>query len=88
MLLSQTETDGILVGCHMKCDEHPCKNQGICIEDFLKGESKCDCEHTSYYGEFCALGNFSFIYNIQLCAFEKSTSLLEKFFINKKTVLK
>lgn len=26
----------ILAGCRMKCDEHPCKNQGICIENFQK----------------------------------------------------
>lgn len=37
----------------MKCDEEPCKNGGICIEDFRHQEHTCDCEHTSYYGEFC-----------------------------------
>jgi len=41
----------------MKCDEQqPCKNKGICIENFEKGGSSCDCEHTSYYGDFCGLG--------------------------------
>ncbi|XP_066991342.1 axotactin isoform X2 [Anabrus simplex] len=45
---------GIREGCKMKCDTEPCKNQGICIEDFGKGESTCNCEHTSYYGEFCS----------------------------------
>lgn len=52
------EINGILVGCRMKCDERPCKNQGICIEDFQKGESRCACEHTSYYGDYCALGEY------------------------------
>ncbi|XP_065204178.1 axotactin isoform X2 [Planococcus citri] len=52
---NNTEIEGILVGCRMKCDGQPCKNQGICIEDFHKGESKCDCEHTSYYGDHCNL---------------------------------
>nr|XP_018912970.1 PREDICTED: neurexin-3 isoform X1 [Bemisia tabaci]XP_018912971.1 PREDICTED: neurexin-3 isoform X1 [Bemisia tabaci]XP_018912972.1 PREDICTED: neurexin-3 isoform X1 [Bemisia tabaci] len=47
------ETAGIISGCQMKCDEKPCKNKGVCIEDFLKFESTCDCELTSYYGEFC-----------------------------------
>lgn len=42
----------------MKCDEQqPCKNKGICIENFEKGGSSCDCELTSYYGDFCGLGN-------------------------------
>ena len=51
-----TETAGIISGCQMKCDEKPCKNKGVCIEDFLKFESTCDCELTSYYGEFCGQG--------------------------------
>lgn len=37
----------------MKCDELPCKHGGICIEDFGNQENTCNCEHTSYYGEFC-----------------------------------
>lgn len=41
----------------MKCDKEPCKHQGICMEDFQKGESSCNCEHTSYTGEFCSEGN-------------------------------
>nr|CAD7450192.1 unnamed protein product [Timema bartmani] len=48
-----TQMAGIVAGCKMKCDEHPCKNQGVCIEDFQKGEASCDCQFTSYYGEFC-----------------------------------
>lgn len=41
----------------MQCAEHqPCKNKGICIENFEKGGSSCDCEHTSYFGDFCGLG--------------------------------
>lgn len=51
----------------MKCDVRPCKNQGICIEDFQKGESKCDCEHTSYFGESCALGDT--IFSVQFWKF-------------------
>lgn len=38
----------------MKCDTMPCKHNGICIEDFRNQEHTCDCEHTSYYGEFCS----------------------------------
>lgn len=46
----------------MKCDEQqPCKNKGICIENFEKGGSSCDCEHTSYYGDFCGLGKVNVI---------------------------
>ena len=40
----------------MKCDEQPCKNQGICIEDFQKQEVTCNCERTSFYGELCDEG--------------------------------
>lgn len=47
---------GIVAGCNMKCDERPCRNQGICIEDFQNNESSCNCELTSYYGEFCGQG--------------------------------
>jgi len=46
----------MIAGCKMKCDEQPCKNQGICIEDFQKQEVTCNCEHTSYYGELCDEG--------------------------------
>lgn len=37
----------------MKCDAEPCKNGGICTENFQKQESTCNCEHTSFLGEFC-----------------------------------
>lgn len=47
----------------MKCDEEPCKHQGICMEDFEKGESSCNCEHTSYIGEFCNEGTSSRLIN-------------------------
>lgn len=40
--------------CVMKCDVLPCKNEGRCIEDFRSQLHTCDCEHTSYYGEFCS----------------------------------
>ncbi|KAJ8683559.1 hypothetical protein QAD02_019351 [Eretmocerus hayati] len=45
---------GVLPNCQMKCDAVPCKNQGICTEDFKKQESSCNCELTSYFGEHCA----------------------------------
>lgn len=51
--LDKNDSAGIIAGCRMKCDEVPCKNQGICIEDFQNNESSCNCELTSYYGEFC-----------------------------------
>lgn len=38
----------------MKCDAEPCKNGGICTEKFAKQESTCNCEHTSFLGEFCS----------------------------------
>ncbi|XP_023715268.1 EGF and laminin G domain-containing protein isoform X5 [Cryptotermes secundus] len=43
----------MIAGCKMKCDDQPCKNQGICIEDFQKQEVTCNCERTSFYGDFC-----------------------------------
>ncbi|CAG9767385.1 unnamed protein product [Ceutorhynchus assimilis] len=46
-------TKGVLAHCNMKCDVEPCQNGGTCIEDFRKQEHTCNCEHTSYYGEFC-----------------------------------
>lgn len=46
-------SDGVLPNCQMKCDAEPCKNGGICREDFANQESSCDCEHTSFLGEFC-----------------------------------
>lgn len=52
------DASGVIAGCRMKCDEEPCKHQGICMEDFEKGESTCDCERTSYYGEFCNEGTY------------------------------
>ncbi|XP_076275482.1 axotactin isoform X2 [Rhynchophorus ferrugineus] len=48
-----TTEKGVIAHCNMKCDEVPCKNGGTCIEDFEKQEHACNCEHTSYYGEFC-----------------------------------
>lgn len=46
-------SDGVLPNCQIKCDAEPCKNGGICTEDFARQESHCDCEHTSFMGEFC-----------------------------------
>ncbi|XP_034947629.1 uncharacterized protein axo isoform X3 [Chelonus insularis] len=45
---------GVLPNCQMKCDTTPCKNLGICTEDFGRQESSCNCELTSYFGEHCA----------------------------------
>ncbi|XP_020291708.1 uncharacterized protein LOC109858643 isoform X3 [Pseudomyrmex gracilis] len=45
---------GVLPNCQMKCDAMPCKNLGICTEDFDRQESSCNCELTSYFGEYCA----------------------------------
>ncbi|RVE50628.1 hypothetical protein evm_004752 [Chilo suppressalis] len=44
---------GVLPECDMKCDSEPCKNGGVCTEDFTNQESSCDCELTSYFGEYC-----------------------------------
>lgn len=46
----------ILPNCQTKCDAMPCKNLGICTEDFERQESLCNCELTSYFGEHCADG--------------------------------
>lgn len=45
--------DGVLPDCQIKCDAEPCKNGGICTENFAKQESYCNCEHTSFMGEYC-----------------------------------
>jgi hypothetical protein len=55
-----TDFPGMIAGCNMKCDEQPCKNQGICIEDFQKQEVTCNCERTSFYGELCDEGTSLF----------------------------
>lgn len=50
------ESDGVLPDCQMNCDAEPCKNGGICTENFAKKEDTkvlCNCEHTSFLGEFC-----------------------------------
>ncbi|XP_018567332.1 contactin-associated protein-like 2 isoform X2 [Anoplophora glabripennis] len=52
--VNETDDKGVIAHCNMKCDEVPCKHEGICIEDFRNQEHTCDCEHTSYYGEFCS----------------------------------
>lgn len=43
----------VKVGCRMLCDQMPCKNNGICTEDWENESTNCDCESTSYRGEFC-----------------------------------
>lgn len=50
------ESEGVLTDCQMYCDAEPCKNGGICTENFAKKEVStvlCSCEHTSFLGEFC-----------------------------------
>lgn len=49
-------TEGVLNDCQMKCDSEPCKNGGICTENFALRTSTCNCEHTSFLGEFCSEG--------------------------------
>ncbi|XP_063931341.1 axotactin isoform X3 [Zophobas morio] len=46
--------EGVKSNCSMKCDTLPCKHGGICIENFRSQDHSCDCEHTSYYGDFCS----------------------------------
>ncbi|XP_068148497.1 LOW QUALITY PROTEIN: axotactin [Drosophila tropicalis] len=46
---------GVLPNCQIKCDAEPCKNGGICKEHFAEQLSTCDCEHTSFLGEFCSV---------------------------------
>lgn len=52
-LIMFSDLAGVLPECNMKCDSEPCKNGGICTEDFTNQESSCDCELTSYFGEYC-----------------------------------
>lgn len=50
------EHDGVLADCHMYCDAEPCKNGGICTENFAKKDNStvlCNCEHTSFLGDSC-----------------------------------
>ncbi|XP_041986307.1 contactin-associated protein-like 5 isoform X2 [Aricia agestis] len=49
----EQELTGVLPECDMKCDAEPCKNGGVCAEDFANRESSCDCDLTSYFGEYC-----------------------------------
>lgn len=53
VIFVSSELTGVLPDCNMKCDSEPCKNGGICTEDFTNHESSCDCELTSYFGEYC-----------------------------------
>jgi len=46
--------EGVLPNCQIKCDAEPCKNGGTCQEHFAEQLSTCDCEHTSFLGEFCS----------------------------------
>nr|AAD29408.1 AXO [Drosophila melanogaster] len=46
--------EGVLPNCQIKCDADPCKNGGTCQEHFAEQLSTCDCEHTSFLGEFCS----------------------------------
>lgn len=53
LLFSHPVPDGVLLDCQMRCDSEPCKNGGICTENFARQESTCSCEHTSFMGEYC-----------------------------------
>ena len=46
-------SDRVKAGCKMLCDQMPCKNGGICTEDWEHESTKCDCESTSYRGDLC-----------------------------------
>ncbi|GLG99772.1 Neurexin-4 [Gryllus bimaculatus] len=52
-LITDKKGSGIKEGCNMTCDSSPCKNDGICVEDFENEKSICVCERTSYYGDTC-----------------------------------
>lgn len=41
------------IGCKMHCDSFPCKNQGICVENWKEERISCKCHETSYVGNFC-----------------------------------
>ncbi|KAG9510420.1 Contactin-associated protein-like 5, partial [Fragariocoptes setiger] len=41
------------IGCKMHCDSMPCKNQGVCIENWQDDKIQCQCRHTSYTGDLC-----------------------------------
>lgn len=54
------ESDGVMADCQMYCDAEPCKNGGICTENFAKKEVStviCNCEHTSFFGDTCVEEN-------------------------------
>ncbi|XP_058465792.1 axotactin isoform X2 [Malaya genurostris] len=69
-------TEGVLNDCQMKCDAEPCKNGGICTENFVKQESTCNCEHTSFLGEFCS--------DEKGASFSGEATLLRKFVLVEK----
>lgn len=60
----------VLDGCKMVCDNKPCKNNGLCLEDFTSRTYSCDCVYTSYHGKTCDEGKplltarFPEMYNI------------------------
>jgi len=45
----------------MICDSKPCKNNGLCLEDFSTQTYTCDCTYTSFQGEKCEDGTFSIV---------------------------
>lgn len=54
------ESDGVVADCQMFCDTEPCKNGGICTENFAKKDAStvsCNCEHTSFFGDTCVEEN-------------------------------
>ncbi|XP_021696167.1 contactin-associated protein-like 4 isoform X2 [Aedes aegypti] len=68
--------DGVQDDCQMKCDAEPCKNGGICTENFAKQESSCNCEHTSFLGEFCS--------EEKGASFSGEATVLRKFVLTEK----
>ncbi|XP_059351285.1 axotactin-like isoform X3 [Daphnia carinata] len=47
------EESGVVHSCNMLCDQQPCQNEGVCLEDFRSNTYHCDCEMTSYSGPYC-----------------------------------
>lgn len=51
--LNAVNVTSVKPGCKMLCDEMPCKNGGLCTEDWQNESIKCDCDSTSYRGNLC-----------------------------------
>lgn len=42
---------GVSLGCHGVCDNNPCNNGGLCIENY--NDFKCNCAATAFKGQTC-----------------------------------